>query len=136
MPARTEPVQGRARLRAAAVAAGCDVVVEHGVVIGEVLGLEVARVVEQAGGTPRLEVGVGRHDREAFAIIHGDRPDRRGPRAAWSTPCASTAAPTRPSTRCTGSPPERWLREVVLADPAIVGAAPLEPAEGPCLGRT
>ena len=49
--------------------AGADVVVEHGVVSGEVLGLEVARVVDG-----RIEVGVGRHDREAFAMIHGDLP--------------------------------------------------------------
>ena len=55
-------------------AAGADVVVEHGVVTGEVRGLEVCRVVDVDGGGVRLEVGVGRHDREAFAIIHGDVP--------------------------------------------------------------
>ena len=52
---------------------GADVVVEHGVVIGEVMGLEVARVVVGEAG-PRLEVGVGRHDRMAFAMMHGEMP--------------------------------------------------------------
>lgn len=56
-------------------AGGAEPVVEHGVVIGEVRGLEVCRVVDDAAtGAVRLEVGVGAHDREAFAIIHGDVP--------------------------------------------------------------
>ncbi len=38
-------------------------------------GLEVCRVVDDpATGAVRLEVGVGAHDREAFAIMHGDVP--------------------------------------------------------------
>ena len=53
--------------------ADVDVVVEHGELFGEVLGLEVARVVVDEDGT-RFEVGVGRHDREAFAMLHGDLP--------------------------------------------------------------
>ena len=54
---------------------GADVVVEHGVVSGEVLGLEVCRVIEDPlTGQPRLEVGVGVHDREAFALMHGEIP--------------------------------------------------------------
>ena len=49
--------------------------IEHGVVTGEVRGLEVCRVVDDAhSGAVRLEVGVGAHDREAFAILHGDIP--------------------------------------------------------------
>src|SRR4051812_15828940 len=43
---------------------GVDVVVEHGTITGEVEGLEVARVVVDEQGA-RVEVGVGRHDREA-----------------------------------------------------------------------
>lgn len=56
----------------AIVAAGADPVVEHGVLTGEVAGLEVCRVV--VDGTARLEVGVGVHDREAFGMLHGDTP--------------------------------------------------------------
>ena len=46
---------------------------EHGVLLGEVDGLEVCRVV-LVDGVAHLEVGVGRHDREAFALMHGDVP--------------------------------------------------------------
>ncbi len=57
------------------VAGGAEPVVEHGVVTGEVRGLEVCRVVDDSfTGAVRLEVGVGAHDREAFTIIHGDVP--------------------------------------------------------------
>ncbi len=58
--------------------AGVEVVVEHGVIRGEVRGLEVARVGGRRRRRRPLEVGVGRHDREAFAMVHGDLPDRRG----------------------------------------------------------
>lgn len=55
--------------------AGADVVVEHGVVAGEVAGLEVCRVRTDAeSGAVRLEVGLGAHDRELFAMLHGDVP--------------------------------------------------------------
>ena len=48
---------------------------EHGVLTGEVRGLEVCRVVDDAAtGATRLEVGVGEHDREAFQMLHGDVP--------------------------------------------------------------
>jgi hypothetical protein len=55
-----------------------------------------------ADGPPRLEVGVGRHDREAFAIIHGDLPDRRGTARRRRRRCGSIGGPMRPSIRCTG----------------------------------
>ena len=58
-------------------AAGATVVIEHGVITGEVLELEVCRVVDvddERTRRVRLEVGVGPHDREAFATIHGDIP--------------------------------------------------------------
>ena len=54
---------------------GAEPIVEHGVLRGEVDGLEVCRVVTDAyTGAVRLEVGVGAHDREAFQLLHGDRP--------------------------------------------------------------
>ncbi len=54
---------------------GLHVCVEHGVLVGEVRGLEVCRVVDDPHlGTTRLEVGVGAHDREAFQMLHGDVP--------------------------------------------------------------
>lgn len=55
--------------------AGAAVVEEHGVLAGEVDGLEVCRVVDDPHtGVVRVEVGVGAHDREAFQMVHGDRP--------------------------------------------------------------
>jgi hypothetical protein len=64
------------RLFAAEIVAGGAVPVEeHGVLAGEVAGLEVCRVVDDTGtGAVRLEVGVGAHDRETFQVLHGDRP--------------------------------------------------------------
>ncbi|MEO7371240.1 MAG: hypothetical protein ABIZ69_10265, partial [Ilumatobacteraceae bacterium] len=55
--------------------AGAMPAVDHGVLIGEVRGLEVCRVVtDPTTGEVRLEVGVGAHDREAFLMLHGARP--------------------------------------------------------------
>ena len=54
---------------------GAEPIIEHGVLCGEVDGLEVCRVVTDGHTeTVRLEVGVGAHDREAFQTLHGDRP--------------------------------------------------------------
>lgn len=62
-------------LRALIEAGGAEPVEEHGVLVGEVLGLEVCRVVDDSNtGEARLEVGVGAHDRETFQMLHGDRP--------------------------------------------------------------
>lgn len=110
--------------------AGLEVVVEHGVVLGELRGLEVARVVIGEAGRPELQVGVGRLDREAFALLHGDltRPDALAQVVERIAPLRSPSAPPHPANRLAR---ERWLRHQVLADPGLVGAASLEPAEGP-----
>lgn len=103
--------------------AGAEVLVEHGEVVGEVLGLEVARVVVDDQGT-RLEVGVGRHDREAFALLHGELP----PEAA----VAKVVSSVREHRRAGATPhplnrlgAERWLRARLLAEPSLAGAAEL-----------
>jgi len=109
-------------------APGIDVVVEHGVIMGEVEGLEVARVVVGEHGA-RVEVGVGRHDREAFAMLHGEVP----------TPAAlASVVETVTAVRHAGAAPhplnrlgaDRWLRRRVIADPSIVGAVELTAVEG------
>jgi len=117
-------------LRALIVAGGAIPVVEHGVLFGEVHGLEVCRVVDGPDGTPRLEVGVGAHDREAFALVHGDVPTID----ALAGVVAAVAAHRRP-----GAEPhplnrlgaERALRAALIADPARVGATSLRPGEPP-----
>lgn len=125
LPTPMPPPPGALDAAADLRAAGADVVVEHGVVVGEILGLEIARVVDG-----RVEVGVGRNDREAFAMLHGDLP----PRAAVTTVLDAVRSARRP-----GGPnhplqrlaQERWLREVVLARPELVGADRLDRHEGP-----
>jgi hypothetical protein len=110
-------------------AAGATVIVEHGAVTGEVLGLEVARVTG-SGSTVALEVGIGRHDREAFAIIHGDRPTGEALAGVVEAVRRDRRAdhPASPLHRIA---PERWLREIVLARPDLVGATLLERNPGP-----
>ena len=84
-------------------AGGAVPVVEHGVVTGEVRGLEVCRVVDDPfTGAVRLEVGVGAHDREAFAIMHGDVPTVDALRRRRRRRRACTAGPARSSIRSAG----------------------------------
>jgi hypothetical protein len=110
-------------------AGGAEPVVEHGVLRGEVLGLEVARAVVDDHG-PMLEVGVGKHDRQAQGMVHGDEPTS----AALARAVAMVeghrraAAPHHPYNRLA---PERWLRARAVADPALVGAAELTPVPSP-----
>jgi hypothetical protein len=113
--------------------AGADVVVEHGVVAGEVLGLEIARVVVAEDGSAVLEVGVGRHDREAFAMVHGDLPTQEA--------LASVIATVRENRRAGAEPhplsrlaQERWVRAVLVERPDLVGCARLAPVV-PLLAR-
>ena len=74
--------------------------VEHGVVTGEVRGLEVCRVVDDPHtGAVRLEVGVGAHDREAFTIMHGDVPTVDALAGVVARRRRAPPARPRPSTR-------------------------------------
>jgi hypothetical protein len=113
------------------VASGADVVVEHGVVSGEVRGLEVCRAVTDTHtGEHRLEVGIGAHDREAFQLLHGNMPTL----AALSTVVETVEVHRRP-----GAEPhplnrlaaERLLRWEVIHDPSWLGAAELHPLAPP-----
>lgn len=110
--------------------AGLEVVVEHGIVSGEVLGLEVAQVVRTEAGEARIDVGVGRNDREAFAMLHGDLP---APAALARVVTAVTeqrrpGAPAHPLNRLAS---ERWLRRRLLSDPARLGGWELRAVPGP-----
>ena len=133
LPARLAPPQVSAALLDDLRSAGVDVVVEHGTVRGEVLGLEVARLVEwpvEVGGDGELhlEAGVGRFDRDAVAAV---RPDE-----APVDSLARTVAQVRQH-RYPGAPVhavqllsrERWLRSMVVVDPSLVGAAELSAAD-------
>jgi len=104
---------------------GAVPVVEHGVLRGEVLGLEVARVV--AG---RLVVGVGRHDRHArsemrpgedlaSALDEAVEAVRRWRRHGVVRHPANTLARGR------------WLRATVCSRPSLAGLESLEPVAPP-----
>ncbi|MET0903169.1 MAG: hypothetical protein ABWZ52_08010 [Acidimicrobiales bacterium] len=115
------------------VDADLEVVVEDGIVRGEVRGLEVARIVHgtTTSGTPIdepvLEVGVGEADREMTALVHAGLPpfdqlvrvrdivlEHRRPDAERH-PLNQLA-------------PERWLRATLVRDPSRVGCVELHPA--------
>lgn len=128
-PERLPAPSGIDDLVALLEAARVDVVVEHGVLSGEVLGLEIARVVQDEGDEgPRLEVGVGRHDREAFAMIHGRLPTADALAAVVDAVLAQrhAAAPPHPLNRLAA---ERWLRAEVMRQPQVVGAHSLAPVD-------
>lgn len=112
------------------VAAGADLVVEHGVVTGEVHGLEVCRVVDDADGTARLDVGVGAQDRDAFGLLHGDQPpaDALAQVVAVVTEHRVADAPQHPLNRIAR---ERLLRWQLIHGPTIAGLDVLAVAEPP-----
>ncbi len=112
-------------------AAGADPVIEWGVLVGEVVGLEVCRaVISSETGEATLAVGVGAHDREAFAMLHGDRP----PLVALQGVVQAVAPHRQP-----GAAPhalnriatERLLRSRLIDQPDIVGASTLTVADPP-----
>lgn len=132
-------------------AAGASVNVEHGVVAGEVRGLEVCRVVEtptvghfaELGDfdapaptdvTPNagvlLEVGVGANDREAFRLLHGDIPAVEALATVVESVLAQRSAETiqHPLNRL-GQ--ERYLRWQLEQDPSLVDMTAVTPHEPP-----
>ena len=118
-------------LRALLSAAGLEVVEEHGVVTGELLGLEVARLVvwpESTGGDGlvHVETGVGRFDRDATAAVRADEP----PDVALRRVVAQVGAHRRaedPSHPLSLLARERWLRRSIVDDPRPLGLVDLEP---------
>lgn len=117
-------------LRGDIEAGGARFLVEHGVVTGDVRGLEVCRVVDGEDATVRLEVGVGAHDREAFAMIHGDRPtaDALADVVATVTAARDVAVPAHPLNRLAA---ERFLRWQLEQEPSALGLTAVTPAEPP-----
>jgi hypothetical protein len=112
---------------------GADVVREHGILTGEVLGLEICRVVDTPEG-PKLEVGVGAIDRETFQLVHAHRSieDSLTEVATIVRQHRTPGAPHHPLGKMAG---ERLLRHHVLNNPHLINATTLQPAEPP-LPRT
>jgi len=125
--APTEAAALEPRVAALLTVAEVDVIVEHGVTIGECRGLEVARVTG-AGPDQRLSVGVGAYDQGAFEVMHPDL-----------TPTESLAevvAQVLAYRRRGGEPHpinrlarERWIRSDLLADPSALGLTSLAVVE-------
>jgi hypothetical protein len=131
LPGALTPLAEHLALQSLIAEAGAEVVVEHGVVSGEVAGLEVCRVVtDPFTEVVRVEVGVGVHDREAFALLHGGLPVVE----ALAGVVASVAqhrrvdAPLHPLNRLAR---ERLLRHRLMAHPHLIGLEVLNAAEPP-----
>jgi hypothetical protein len=136
-PAVAEPLAPEAPVPAEVLAwaptlaaAGAEPVAEHGRLLGEVLGLEVARVGLDAAGQVRLEVGVGRYERELYGARHAGQPPPEAIAAAVRA-VRTNRRPGPPDHPANQLAPERWLRAVLVAHPGLVGAARLEPASPP-----
>ena len=121
--------------------AGAEVVREHGVISGEVCGLEVCRVVratsagEKDGSSEsELEIGVGAHDRETFKLLHGRTATIESLRKVVAEVAARRAvgAQVHPLNQLAR---ERMLRHYVCLSPQLVGAKSLQPAQPP-IART
>jgi len=111
-------------------AAGLDVVVEHGVVRGEIDGLEVAVVVVGEDGAVRIEVGVGRNDREAFGLLHGALPPAEAMRKVADV-VRSHRRPGANSHPLNRMAPERWLRSHLLREGGGLAGWDVDPVSGP-----
>jgi hypothetical protein len=105
--------------------------VEHGIVVGEVRGLEMCRVVDDVvTGEARLEVGMGVNDREAFAMVHGDMPTEQALRTVIDAVAVhrEPGAMVHPFNQFGAERLHRWR---ALTNPALVGFASLQPADPP-----
>ena len=118
-------------LRELIVEGGAEPLIEHGVLVGEVRGLEVCRAVTD-GYTDevRLEVGVGAHDREAFLMLHGARPTVEALADVVDSVLRhrEVGAALHPLNRF-GS--ERFLRWQAVQHPELLEAVALRPADPP-----
>jgi hypothetical protein len=103
------------------------------VVVGEVRGLEMCRVVDDATtGEVRLEVGMGRHDREAFTMIHGELPTAQAMRQVIDAvlPHRTEGADAHPFNQFGVERLSRWK---AIKDPSSIGFSTLAPADPPVL---
>lgn len=106
------------------VAAGLDPVVEGGHLVGELLGLEVGRVVMAEDGSAHVEAGVGRFDREVSAMMFADlgETDALARAVDMVARVRMAGAERHPINNLVA---ERWMRSVLVGEPSLVGAAAL-----------
>ena len=134
-PAVELPVAPGAELyRPVLAAAGLRPIAEGGILLGEYRGLEVARVVIDADGTARVETGVGRFDRDAGALMFADQgeTDALARVVELAGQYRRADAERHPINQLVA---ERWLRDIVLTQPHLVGARSLEAVPAAVLRR-
>ena len=110
---------------------GADALVEHGIVVGEVRGLEMCRVVDDVvSGVARLEVGMGVNDREAFAMVHGELPTEQALRNVIDAVAThrEPGANVHPFNQFGSERMHRWR---ALQDPTSIGFSRLDPVDPP-----
>lgn len=113
--------------------AGARPVDDHGRVVGEVAGLEVARIDEPDGEPARIEVGVGEADRELHTLVHSNLDiDTAVRRAVSMVASERQSGSMHPLARMAR---ERWIRSVLIDDPASIGLASLT-AVAPLVARS
>lgn len=104
--------------------AGAHPVDDRGLLVGEIAGLEVCRVVNGDDG-PTIDVGVGQADRELHELVHGQAElDDELRRVIAAVAHYRKPGSHHPLTRVGR---ERWLRSALLDNPQLVGAEQLEP---------
>jgi hypothetical protein len=111
--------------------AGAEPLQEWGVVTGEVRGLEICRVVDDLdSGVARLEVGIGAHDRETFALVHQNRPIEESIASVVGIVGMHrvAGAPFHPYNHIA---PERFARWRALQAPSSLGFTSLAPVDPP-----
>jgi hypothetical protein len=109
--------------------AGARPIDDHGQLVAEVAGLEVARIAEAdgPGRAAMLEVGVGQADRELSALVHTHEGVDDGLRrvvAAVMRYRSDHGDHHHPLARLAR---ERWLRSILLDQPDLVEASHLAP---------
>ncbi|MCU1360416.1 MAG: hypothetical protein JWN99_1705 [Ilumatobacteraceae bacterium] len=125
LPSAADVPAGHLPFSAEIVAGGAVPVAEHGVLAGEVAGLEVCRVVDDHDtDAVRLEVGVGAHDRETFQLLHGDRPtvEALSDVVRFVARHRTGAAP-HPLQQLGAS---RFLRHRLVGQPGLIGLSQLQ----------
>jgi len=120
-----EPPPDCADLTAELSLAALEVVADHGVWLGEINGLEVARVGVRHGECA-IDIGVGAHDQFASAAINPDGDPAEALRrvAELVRPHRIAGAPAHSLGRLVRA---RWLRAQAIRDAAVIGLDRLAP---------
>ena len=113
--------------------AGARPVDDHGRIVAEVAGLEVARIDHPGEEPATIEVGVGEADRELHTLVHSNMDSDTAVRRAVAMVAAERQRGSmHPLARMAK---ERWLRSVLIDDPSSIGLASLT-AVAPLVARS